>query len=308
MQVTSSSPDPHPFWEFVVGFCGVAYFIAWSYSFYPQIILNHQRKKTTGLSPDFIYVNPLGFLALTIWSWGAYLSPVARRQYQERHDGHLPQVSTSDLAFSLHALLISLITLVQVWWYSRRAASSLTGPDADEETPLMGDTDPKPVTSSWSTIKGVDIFAPRSPIRPSILTDLALSALIVSSVGTGVLVWVGKTQFLDWLYFVSTLKLVISAIKYVPQVFLNHKLRGMEGFAVGVVACDMIGSVLSFAQLVISSIFIEGDPSGIIANPAKLGLSGLSFSFDLIFLAQKYWLYRGDRGKGRAARQHGNEE
>ncbi|WWD17419.1 hypothetical protein CI109_101860 [Kwoniella shandongensis] len=288
------SQQHHPFWEFVVGACGVIYFAAWSYSFYPQIILNFKRRKTTGLSPDFIYINPLGFLALTIWSWGAYFSPIARRQYQARHDGHLPQISVSDLAFSLHAFIISLITLLQVWWYARRS-TSLTGLEEDEETPLIhAEEDTKPSSSTWSSIKEVDIFTPRSSIRPSILTDFGLVALIISAVVVAILVWTNKTktEFLDWLYFVSTIKLIISTVKYVPQVFLNHKLRGMEGFAVGQAICDIIGSVFSFAQLVISSIYIEHDPSGIIANPAKLGLSGLSLSFDLIFLAQKYWLYK----------------
>lgn len=55
---------------------------------------------------------------------------------------------------------------------------------------------------------------------------------------------------------------------------------------------DMIGSIFSFSQLVISSVFVDHDPSGIIANPAKLGLAGLSFTFDIIFIVQKYWLYR----------------
>lgn len=54
---------------------------------------------------------------------------------------------------------------------------------------------------------------------------------------------------------------------------------------------DLTGSVLSFAQLVISSIWIEKDPSGIIANPAKLGLSLLSILFDVIFIVQNYVLY-----------------
>jgi cystinosin len=55
----------------------------------------------------------------------------------------------------------------------------------------------------------------------------------------------------------------------------------------------LAGSVLSFAQLVVSSVFIEHDPSGIIANPAKLGLALLSLIFDVIFLVQKYFLFPG---------------
>ncbi len=53
----------------------------------------------------------------------------------------------------------------------------------------------------------------------------------------------------------------------------------------------MTGSFLSFAQLVVSSIYVEHDPTGIIANPAKLGLSLLSVSFDIILIFQNYYLY-----------------
>jgi cystinosin len=55
---------------------------------------------------------------------------------------------------------------------------------------------------------------------------------------------------------------------------------------------DLTGGVLSLLQLVISSVFIAHDPSGIIANPVKLGLSIQSIVFDLIFLVQKLYLYR----------------
>ena len=54
----------------------------------------------------------------------------------------------------------------------------------------------------------------------------------------------------------------------------------------------MVGGILSFLQLVISSVFISHYPGGIIANPAKLGLSALSCSFDIVFIVQHYVLYR----------------
>lgn len=60
---------------------------------------------------------------------------------------------------------------------------------------------------------------------------------------------------------------------------------------------DLTGSFLSFAQLVISSIWVEHDPSGIIANPSKLGLSFLSVFFDVILITQKHIVYPQRRGK-----------
>ncbi|WVQ72613.1 hypothetical protein IAR50_002171 [Cryptococcus sp. DSM 104548] len=282
MEAASSD---HPIASFLVGACGVIYFTAWSYSFYPQLILNFQRKRSDGLSPDFVWVNPLGFVALTLWTWGAYFSPVARQQYQERHHGHLPQVSVSDLAFSLHALVITIVTVAQVLWYAhvRKQAKRASDGAGDETTPLV-QNDISQTASRLTTS--------HSSVRPSPFAQLFLAVLITSSFIYAVVVWTGRAQFLDWLYFVGNLKLAISAIKYVPQVVLNHRLRAMEGFAVGVVIADLVGSVFSFSQLVISSVLIDNDPSGIIANPAKLGLAALSLGFDLIFLFQKYYLYR----------------
>jgi cystinosin len=66
---------------------------------------------------------------------------------------------------------------------------------------------------------------------------------------------------------------------------------------------DLGGSILSFAQLVISSIFIEHDAGGIIANPAKLGLSGISLTFDIIFLLQRYYWFAEETKAEREAEQ-----
>jgi hypothetical protein len=56
---------------------------------------------------------------------------------------------------------------------------------------------------------------------------------------------------------------------------------------------DIIGSFLSLAQLVVSSVFVAHDPSGIIGNPAKLALAGISLAFDATVITQKCWLYSG---------------
>ncbi|KAK9090222.1 hypothetical protein Sjap_023399 [Stephania japonica] len=64
-------------------------FFAWSFSFYPQVILNYRRK-----------------------------SPIIQRQYREKYgkDEMIP-VAANDVAFSCHAVLLTAITLVQVLIY-----------------------------------------------------------------------------------------------------------------------------------------------------------------------------------------------
>ena len=178
--------------------------------------------RTTGLSPDFAFINPLGFLALTLWNWGAYFSPVARREYQSRHDGHLPQVSAFDLAFSLHAIIVSLATLAQVFWYARNS------------TPKSHDRH-----SETSTLLRADRSAARleDPTRPSVPCIVAIAGIFVASLVSAVFVWTDKSEWLDWLYAVSSIKLFISVVKFVPQVFLNWRLRSVEGFAIATILC-----------------------------------------------------------------------
>jgi PQ loop repeat. len=48
------------FLELLSGFFGLAYFTAWSISFYPQGILNYRRKSTSGTVVDFHLINILG--------------------------------------------------------------------------------------------------------------------------------------------------------------------------------------------------------------------------------------------------------
>ena len=54
---------------------GGAYFVAWSVSFWPQVLLNKQRKTTVGLSPDFAVLNAFAFAAYTAYTLALYASP-----------------------------------------------------------------------------------------------------------------------------------------------------------------------------------------------------------------------------------------
>lgn len=54
---------------------------------------------------------------------------------------------------------------------------------------------------------------------------------------------------------------------------------------------DLLGGVLSIAQLVIDS-SMQKDWSGLTGNPVKFGLGNISIIFDLVFITQHYILYR----------------
>lgn len=175
--------------------------------------------RTLGLSPDFVLLNPVGFLGLAIWSWGAYFSPTARRQYAERHDGHYPQVSASDLAFSAHAALLATITLIQSAYYLRRRRA--TGLSVDESSPLIAKDD----------------GTQNSPTRPSRFARGLLVFIIASTAVQTLLLSARKTELLDVLYFASTVKLIITIVKYIPQMVLNYRIKTVKGFAIAAIIC-----------------------------------------------------------------------
>lgn len=175
-----------------------------------------------------------------IWNWGMRLSTLAQRQYRSRHNGHNVQISNSDLAFSLHAFILSFLALVQVVYYAyknrpRGSRSSLESRQTADNGSSDGEREPLLAGQSIEGAKSkLDIAISSSTIVPSIPAQIGLVAIVVATLVSSGLVWGGKAQFLDWLYFVSTLKLVLTSIKYIPQVLLNYRLKNVEGFSIWV--------------------------------------------------------------------------
>ncbi|KAI8902682.1 PQ loop repeat-domain-containing protein, partial [Globomyces pollinis-pini] len=104
---------------------GWIYFTAWSLSFYPQIILNFNRKSVSGLSVDFVYLNFIGFLCYTIYNLYFYYSDLARNQYLQRW-GSENVIQINDLFFSIHALTLCFIAIVQTWTYKATISEPLS--------------------------------------------------------------------------------------------------------------------------------------------------------------------------------------
>lgn len=240
-------------------------------------------------------MNPIGFFCLALWSFGATFSTTARREYAERHGGHYPQVSVSDLVFSAHALLLSLVTLGQYLFYlpntrklkatpalpqavRRSDAAAAAAAAAVEETPLLADA-------------AVDEGVLRAPVTMTAAGRLALALIGATALWELARLQARRIQLLDFLYYTSSVKLAITVLKYLPQMFLHVAIRSTRGFSIGTIFCDLTGGVFSLLQLVVQSVAIDGQPAGIWANPAKLGLALLTLGFDLVFIFQRYVLY-----------------
>lgn len=88
----------------------------WSASFYPQPWLNWQRKSVTGCAIDFPTLNVLGFFSYALSTTALLYSPLIRDQYAQRHPvSPQPTVRLNDVAFAVHAVILSCFTYSQFW-------------------------------------------------------------------------------------------------------------------------------------------------------------------------------------------------
>lgn len=243
---------------------GYTYFLMWSVSFYPQAVSNFRRGTTLGLSADFAGLNVLGFACYSVYTVTLYYSSAIRHEYAQRHAGEMPTVQSNDVAFCLHALLLSSITLAQIGYYDGLVARPSAAPRQPPCSRTIG-----------SVIGGM-------------LMIVVLYPLIV--------VWMfGWGSMLDYLYLLSYMKIVVTLIKYIPQVILNFRRKSTAGWSIWQILLDFSGGVLSDTQLVLDSWNIR-DFSGITGNLAKLFLGSVSIVFDIMFMLQHYVLYPHHRG------------
>ncbi|OCK81582.1 lysosomal cystine transporter [Lepidopterella palustris CBS 459.81] len=243
---------------------GWIYFLCWSLSFYPQPVLNWRRRSTQGLAIDFPTSNVLGFVAYAI-STGVFLySPAIRSQYAYRHPASPePTVRFNDFLFAAHGAILCIITYSQFWtqiWGFKVSARQKAS------RAILG--------VFWGSVCGV--------------IAVILTVRIKGNDGgydpSG---W----AWIDVVYAISYIKLIVTVVKYMPQVYVNYKRKSTVGWSIGQILLDFVGGILSIAQLFIDC-SLQADWSGLTGNPVKLGLGNVSIIFDIIFMTQHYILYR----------------
>lgn len=95
-------------------------FVAWSISFYPQVILNFRRKSVVGLNFDFVLLNLTKHSSYLIYNAVLYFSSAVQKQYLEKYgEDQMIPVAANDVAFSIHAVFLTAITLFQIAIYDR---------------------------------------------------------------------------------------------------------------------------------------------------------------------------------------------
>ncbi|XP_075450261.1 cystinosin isoform X1 [Ascaphus truei] len=98
---------------------GWIYFFAWSVSFYPQVFENWRRKSVVGLSFDYLSLNLTGFIAYSVFNVGLFWIPYIKEQFLQVHPNGVTPVDANDVFFSLHAVLLTVIVIIQCGIYER---------------------------------------------------------------------------------------------------------------------------------------------------------------------------------------------
>lgn len=98
---------------------GWIYFAAWSISFYPQAYLNWKRQSVVGLNFDFLAYNLTGFVAYGLFNIGMFWIPIVQHEYFAKHPGGVNPVRANDVFFTVHAILLTFITILQCVFYDR---------------------------------------------------------------------------------------------------------------------------------------------------------------------------------------------
>jgi cystinosin len=173
--------------------------------------LNFQRGTVAGLSFEFLALNLLGFSCYTVYNGGLYWNATIQAQYfAETHKTSVP-VKSNDVFFGLHAVAVTLLTIIQCFTLKREAGQRLS--------------------FAWGMLAlGLSIF-------------IAVYAAVVA---TGH----GGTENSWWFFAlnISYVKLAISCCKYIPQVIINHRRRSTGGWSIHNVLLDFTGGLLSVVQ------------------------------------------------------------
>ncbi|KAJ2292427.1 hypothetical protein J3B01_004065 [Coemansia erecta] len=77
-----------------------------------------------GLSIDFLVYNVYGFACYALFNTAFFFNKRIGDEYARRNDGHENLVRFNDLFFSYHALVLSLVTFAQSFYYKRAPAQS----------------------------------------------------------------------------------------------------------------------------------------------------------------------------------------
>ncbi|GFP84971.1 cystinosin homolog [Phtheirospermum japonicum] len=97
----------------------------------------------------------------------------------------------------------------------------------------------------------------------------------------------------SWFWLVScfnTIQVVMTVLKYIPQVVFNFQRKSTSGFSIGNVLLDFLGAVANNVQMLMQSLD-QKSWENFYGNLGKSLLATVTIVFDIIFIVQHYALY-----------------
>ena len=236
---------------------GWIYFVAWSVSFYGQVIENYRRRSVSGLNFDFEIYNLVGFTAYTIYNIRGYIND----------NLGTGTIEIQDIVFAVHALTLTLVTIMQILYYYN---------PKDKLQTVSHITITIILVMIWGAILLVVVESGLEYYDPEVKDN--------------------RKYIFNSLVYMGWCKVFISLIKYIPQVISNFKRKSTIGWNIHNILLDFTGGAFSFGQNIVDSfrdefsVTSEGQSKGL--NIAKFALSFISMFFDIIFMVQHFILYR----------------
>jgi len=135
------------------------------------------------------------------------------------------------------------------------------------------------------------LFVQRSKQRVSYVTTLIIGLFVLFLTITTILTAFEKMNLLLLIYFYSYIQIVVSCIRYIPQILLNYRRKSTDGWSIGYVLFNFIGGILSIIQMFFLA-FNYDDWSSLLGSITKLALGILTIGFNVVFIIQHYILYK----------------
>ncbi|KAL5015520.1 hypothetical protein ScPMuIL_009790 [Solemya velum] len=126
------------------------------------------------------------------------------------------------------------------------------------------------------------------------LSRVCIVVMILSGIFATVTLFLSIGHVITWLtylFYFSYIKLVVTVIKYSPQVYLNYQRKSTVGFSITGVILDLVGGIFSLLQMLLIA-YNSDDWVSLYGDPTKFGLGLVTIVFDLIFCVQHYILYK----------------
>lgn len=252
---------------------GWIYFLAWSASFYGQVIENYRRHKVTGLNFDYIVYNLVGFSGYTTYTIWGYIDP----------DMGTGDIKIQDIFFASHGLALTIIQLGQIIYYYDKT---------DPNQKILHFTITFLSVLLWGAFILLFVERVLGNYDPHVTKE--------------------KVYVFNSLIYLGWCKVLITLIKYIPQAYSNYKRKSTIGWNIHNMLLDFTGGLFSFGQNFVDSyrtpvVTLSNGETSSALNTAKYALSFITMLFDIIFITQHYIFYRNSNSDLHPNRNPSNE-